>query len=110
MLYAILLRLDSAGLRPLIFREDSPPLGSEKGVRYRYVAQSDDHGEALRVVELLQRRLSDAEGALLPHPASAAKRLPTPPSHPRAFPGTGLRAGPVLRFRRAGAPPSWSPA
>ena len=59
MTYAVLLRLDPAGPSPLIVPEDSPPFGSENGVRYRWVAQTDDHRVAVRVVELLQRRLSD---------------------------------------------------
>jgi hypothetical protein len=59
MFYAVLLRLDSAGACPVIVPEDAPPLGSEKGVRYRFVAQTNDHGEAVRVVEVLQRRLRE---------------------------------------------------
>jgi len=59
MVYAILLRMDSSGARPLILREDSPPLGKEEGVLYRYVAQTEDHGEAVRVAEVLKVRLGD---------------------------------------------------
>jgi len=59
MVYAILLRMDSSGASPMILREDSPPIGSQKGVRYRYVAQTEDHGEAVRVVEMLTRRLGE---------------------------------------------------
>lgn len=55
MVYAVLLRLDASGARPLVLREDSPPLGSEKGVLYRFIAQTDDHGEAVRVAQQLQR-------------------------------------------------------
>jgi hypothetical protein len=57
LVYAVLLRLDATGTSPVIVREDAPPLEGEKGVRYRYVAQTDDHGEAVRVAELLSRRL-----------------------------------------------------
>jgi hypothetical protein len=59
MAYAVLLRLDSAGDCPVILREDSQRLSREKGVQYRFVAQTDEHGEAVRVVELLNRRLGE---------------------------------------------------
>ena len=53
--YTVLLRLDSAGACPVILSEDSEPLSGEEGVRYRFVAQTDDHGEGIRVGELLGR-------------------------------------------------------
>jgi len=60
MHYAILLRLDSTGARPVLVREGDE-LACEKGVRWRYVAEADDYGEAVRVTEVLQRRCEAGE-------------------------------------------------
>lgn len=39
-------RLDPAGACPVILREDSKPLTGGEGVRWRLVAETDDHAEA----------------------------------------------------------------
>ena len=62
MTYAVLLRIDPASTCPVIVPEDSPPLQADKAVRYRFVAQTDDHGEAVQVLELLHRRLEEQAG------------------------------------------------
>jgi hypothetical protein len=61
MSYAILLRLDSAGACPVLLREDAELLTSDKGVRWRFVAETDDHVEAVRLVEMLQQRCQAGE-------------------------------------------------
>jgi hypothetical protein len=61
MRFWIVLRIDSAGACPLILSDDSAPLTRMEGVRYRLVAQTDDHGDAVRVTELLQRRCQSGE-------------------------------------------------
>jgi hypothetical protein len=60
MAYAILLRLEAHGARAVLVREDDE-LPPEKGVRWRYVARTDDYAEALRVAEVLQRRCDSGE-------------------------------------------------
>jgi hypothetical protein len=60
MTYAVLLRFDSAGACVNIPREDDEPLMGD-GVRYRLVAQTDDHGEAVAVADLLHRRIAVGE-------------------------------------------------
>jgi hypothetical protein len=60
MAYAILLRIDAHGARPELVREDDK-LPPEKGVRWRYVARTDDYEEALRVAEALRRRCEAGE-------------------------------------------------
>jgi hypothetical protein len=61
MTYAVLLRLDGAGACPVILREDSEPWTGGEGVRWKLIAETDDHGEAIRVAELLQRRCDAGE-------------------------------------------------
>jgi hypothetical protein len=56
MAYAVLLRLDMAGALPVILHDDDGPLPPEEGVRWRFVAQTDDHDEAVRIAELLRNR------------------------------------------------------
>jgi hypothetical protein len=60
MAYAVLLRLDSAGPCPVIVHDDDQLLCSE-GARWRFVAETDDHREAIRVAELLQRRCDSGD-------------------------------------------------
>lgn len=55
MRYAILLCLDASGARPVLVREGEE-LECEKGVRWRFVAETEDYGEAVQVTEVLQRR------------------------------------------------------
>jgi hypothetical protein len=55
MCYAILLRQDEAGECPVLVSQYDKLLTS-RGVRWRFIAQTDDHDEAIRTVELLQRR------------------------------------------------------
>jgi hypothetical protein len=40
----------------VIVRKDAEPLSGAEGARWRFVAQSDDHSEAVRMAELLQLR------------------------------------------------------
>jgi len=61
MLYVVLVRLDESGAGPVILREDSDPLRREEGVRYRFVAQTDDPVEAVRVAELVKLRFEAGE-------------------------------------------------
>jgi hypothetical protein len=61
MPYAVLLRLDAAGACPVILRDDSEPLTGGEGVRYRFVAETDDQVEAVQVADLLQRRMTAGE-------------------------------------------------
>lgn len=60
MAYAILLRVDAQGTRPVLVREDDK-LPPEKGVLWRYVARTDDHAEALRLAEVLRQRCDAGE-------------------------------------------------
>jgi hypothetical protein len=53
---AAILRSDPAGVCVNILRGDAEPRPGGDGVRYRLVARTDDHGEAIRVAELLRRR------------------------------------------------------
>jgi len=59
--YAVLLCFESAGASPLIVRDDDEALISGDGVRFRLVAETDDHGEAVRVAELLRRQIAAGE-------------------------------------------------
>ena len=61
MTWAAILRFDPAGVCVNILRDDAEPLPRGDGVRYRLVAQTDDHGEAIRVAELLKRRCDAGE-------------------------------------------------
>jgi len=61
MRYTILLRFDSTGVCPVLLQEDYEPLGGEEGVRWRLVAQTDERGEAIRIVEELRRRREAGE-------------------------------------------------
>lgn len=61
MLHAVIIRTDQTGSTAFIHREDSAPLEGEAGVRYRLVSETDDHGEAVRVVDVLQRRIRAGE-------------------------------------------------
>jgi hypothetical protein len=61
--YVVLLRLDSTGSCPVLRGGDALPVDGEIGVRYRFVAQTDDYGEAVAVVELLRRRLQEGAAA-----------------------------------------------
>ena len=56
--YAVLLCFDSAGASPLILRDDDEALLGGDGVRFRLVAETDDHGEAVRVAELLRHQIA----------------------------------------------------
>jgi hypothetical protein len=42
---------------PPILHDDSEPLTFGDGVRYRLVAETDDHDEAARVADLLRQRI-----------------------------------------------------
>lgn len=53
--YTVLLRLDPAGTCPVILHDDSEPLTGGEGVRWRLVAETDDHGEGIRVIEAVAR-------------------------------------------------------
>jgi hypothetical protein len=55
MLYVVVLCFDSAGVSPLILRDDSEPLLGGDGVRYRFVAETKDYAEAVRLADQLQR-------------------------------------------------------
>jgi hypothetical protein len=57
MIYAVVLRFDPAGTCLRILHDDSEPLTGGDGVRYRLVAETDDHGEAARVADLLRQRI-----------------------------------------------------
>jgi hypothetical protein len=61
MTYAVFLCFDSAGPSPLIRGEDSEPLIAGDGVRFRFVAETEDHGEAVRVAKTLRRRIAAGE-------------------------------------------------
>lgn len=61
MAYAVVLRFDAAGVRPLIVGHDSDPLPEEDGVRYRLVAVTGVHEEAVGVADTLQRRIEAGE-------------------------------------------------
>lgn len=61
MAYAVLLRFDPDGTRPLIVGDDSAPLAAEDGVRYRLVAVAADREEAARIAEVLRRRIETGE-------------------------------------------------
>jgi hypothetical protein len=61
MRYAVVLRFDRTGTCPLILHNDSEPLtGGDEG-RYRFVAETDDHAEAVAVADLLRRRINAGE-------------------------------------------------
>lgn len=70
MTYTVLLAIDSAGPFPIIVREGEELLGGPE-VHFRFVVSTDDYAEAIRMVELLQRRqvaageLPDSAGRLL---------------------------------------------
>jgi hypothetical protein len=55
MVYAVLLRLDSAGPCPVVVYDDDQLL-SREGARWRLVAQTDDYGEAVGVAAATARR------------------------------------------------------
>jgi hypothetical protein len=74
MTYAILLRVDAQGTRPVLVGEDDK-LPPEKGVRWRYVARTDDHAEALRVAEVLQQRCDVDEPWVGPSATASASSL-----------------------------------
>jgi hypothetical protein len=61
MTYTVLLCFDSAGPSPLILRDDDEALISGDGVRFRLAAETDDHGEAVRVAETLRRQIAAGE-------------------------------------------------
>ena len=57
MTYAVLLRIDAAGEWPVVAGPDTDlSVASEKGVRWRLVAQTDDVAEAYRLHELLREQ------------------------------------------------------
>ena len=58
MCYTILLRHDEAGECPVLVQQYDRLLTS-RGVRWRFIAQTDDHEMAVRTVELLQRRYEE---------------------------------------------------
>jgi hypothetical protein len=60
--YAILIREDEAGACPVLVGTYDRLLTS-RGVHWRFIAQTDDHAEAVRTVELLQRRYDSDAGA-----------------------------------------------
>jgi hypothetical protein len=59
MTYAVALRFGPAGTHVHILHDNSEPLPGGNVVRYRLEAQTDDHGEAVKVVEPLNRRLRE---------------------------------------------------
>ena len=61
MTYAVMLRFDPVGVCVNIVREGSEPLLGGDRVRYRLVAETDDHGEAVAVADLLRRRIDAGE-------------------------------------------------
>ena len=61
MAYAVLVRFDPAGARPLIVGDDSEPLTAEDGVRYRLVTVAGDREEAARIADVLRRRIDSGE-------------------------------------------------
>jgi hypothetical protein len=61
MTYAVLLYLGSTGACPLVLRDDDDPPPGGKGVRFRFVAETDDHGEALRMAERLRHEIADGQ-------------------------------------------------
>jgi hypothetical protein len=61
MIWAAILRFDPAAVCVNILRDDAEPLPGGDGVRYRLVAQTDDHGEAIRVAQLLKRHRDAGE-------------------------------------------------
>ena len=61
MTYAVVLCVESVGASPMVLPDDSEALIDGDGVRYRLVAQTDDHAEAVRVADLLRRQLNAGE-------------------------------------------------
>jgi hypothetical protein len=59
MRFAVVLRIDPAGQTAFISREDSEPLESEEGVRYRLLGETDDYGEAVRLADQANAREGD---------------------------------------------------
>ena len=49
MTYAVVLRFDPTGTCLRILHDDSESLLAGEGVRYRFIAETGDHGEAVRV-------------------------------------------------------------
>jgi hypothetical protein len=45
----------------VILRDDSEPLIGGTGVRYRFIGQTSDFGEAVRMAESLRRRCAAGE-------------------------------------------------
>jgi hypothetical protein len=45
----------------VILRDDSEPLSGGDGVRYRFIAETDDRGEAIRVADSLERQCAAGE-------------------------------------------------
>lgn len=59
MRYQVVLITDAIGSTPTILHDDSPPLVGSPGVRFRLVAETDDHGEAIAVAQLLKKKCRD---------------------------------------------------
>jgi hypothetical protein len=76
MPYAVGLRLDPAGVCPLILTEDSEPLPGGDDVRYRFVTELDDLAEAARLAGEIQEnsRQDSTENGTSSSPASAPAR------------------------------------
>jgi hypothetical protein len=60
MNYAVLVRIDSTGRRPVIAGPETSLRGTE-GARWQYVAETDDLSEAERIHALLRERLDRGE-------------------------------------------------
>lgn len=75
MRYAVIIRLDQTGSTAFIHREDSAPLEGEDGVRYRLVAETDDHGDAVRITDLMQGIETGASLVRPQHPESRSSRV-----------------------------------
>ncbi len=56
MTYCVLVRIDSEGDSPVLLSDDSAPLVGEEGVRFRFVAETDDEMEAVRIADLVWHR------------------------------------------------------
>jgi hypothetical protein len=61
MAYAVVLRSDQTGACPVILRDDSKPLPGGDGVRYRFVLETGDEDEAVRVADRLWHQCRSAE-------------------------------------------------
>jgi hypothetical protein len=60
MVFSVLVLTDPAGESPVILRDEASP-GAELSNRWRFIATTDDRGEALRWLELLREECRSAD-------------------------------------------------